>query len=180
MATAQEFDAIELLTNDHKSVKKLFAAFQALVDGEAGSSAADKQALADQICRELTAHATIEEEIFYPAVRKAIDEDDLMDEAEVEHASAKDLIAQIEASSPGEDQFDAKVVVLGEYIAHHVKEEQNEMFPKARKKIDVNAVGAKLAKRKEELLAAASTEGAKKSGSRAPRHSPSGRPTRSA
>ena len=93
-------------------------------------------------CQELTIHAQIEEEIFYPAVRDGIEDDDLMDEAEVGHASAKDLIAQLEAMEPGNDLYDARFTVLGEYIDHHVKEEQDEMFPKAKKaKLDLKALG---------------------------------------
>jgi hypothetical protein len=151
MATAKGPDAIQLLTDDHKNVKKLFKSYQALVDAD--GSDAEKEAIASQICMELTVHAQVEEEIFYPAVREAIDDDDLMDEAEVEHSTAKDLIAQIEASSPADELYDAKVVVLGEYVDHHVKEEQDEMFPKARKKIDVQEVGAALVQRKQELMA---------------------------
>jgi hemerythrin-like domain-containing protein len=151
MASVREFDAIALLTEDHKAVKKLFDAYQSLIDDD--GNAKQKKELAAKICRELTVHARIEEEIFYPAVRDEIDDDDLMDEAMVEHASAKALIGQIEGGSPSDEFFDAKVIVLGEYVDHHVKEEQNEMFPKARKKIDVEAIGAELKERKEELLA---------------------------
>jgi hemerythrin superfamily protein len=103
---------------------------------------------------ELSVHAKVEEEIFYPAVRKAIDEDDLMDEADIEHAGAKSLIAQVEAMKPGDDHYDAKVTVLGEYIDHHVKEEQNEMFPKVKKaKVDTVQLGERISKRKQELQA---------------------------
>ena len=108
--------------------------------------------MVEPICSELTVHTTIEEEIFYPAVREAIDDEDLMDEADVEHASAKELIAQLEAANPGDDQYDAKVTVLGEMIDHHVKEEEGEMFPKARKAdIDSAALGEEMAARKAEL-----------------------------
>src|SRR4029077_4490037 len=101
----------------------------------------------------LTIHATSEEEIFYPAAREAGVESDLLDEAEVEHASAKDLIAQIRAMSPDEDLYDAKVTVLGEYIDHHVQEEEQEMFPKCRKaKMDLADLAAQIAKRKSELM----------------------------
>jgi hemerythrin superfamily protein len=141
-------DAISLLTEDHQQVKKMFQQFDKLKDDEED----EKEELARKICAALTAHATIEEEIFYPAVRAAIDDDDLMDEADVEHASAKELIAQIEAGSADDDHYDAKVKVLGEQIDHHVKEEQNEMFPKARKaKIDLQALGERIEKRKQEL-----------------------------
>lgn len=141
-------DAISLLTEDHQQVKKMFQQFDKLKDGEED----EKEELARKICAALTAHAAVEEEIFYPAVRAAIDDDDLMDEAEVEHESAKELIAQIKAGSATDDQYDAKVKVLSEQIDHHVKEEQNEMFPKARKaKIDLQALGEQIEKRKQEL-----------------------------
>ena len=141
-------DALALLKADHELVQDLFDKFQ--------KARTDKQkaTLAEQICTELTIHAQIEEEIFYPAVREAIEDDDLMDEADVEHAGAKDLIAQIEASDPGEDHFDAKVTVLGEYVKHHVEEEQSEMFPKVRKaELDLNELGSEMRARKDELLA---------------------------
>ena len=142
-------DAIELLTADHKSVKALFQSFEKIKGDD--NAAEEKAELVQRICAELTIHATIEEEIFYPAVREGIDDEDLMDEADVEHASAKDLIAQLESASPGDDHYDAKVTVLGEMIEHHVKEEEGEMFPKARSAIDVDEVGAELAARKAEL-----------------------------
>jgi hypothetical protein len=110
-------DACSFLDIDHRHVKKMFKAF-----GE----------LANEICMELKAHTQIEEEIFYPALRQAIKETDLLDEAEVEHASAKELIAQILDATDIDEKFDAKVIVLGEYIDHHVKEERNEIFGKAR------------------------------------------------
>ena len=144
-------DAIAILKADHEKVTKLFRAFEKLHDDEADAEA---EQVALQICNELTIHATVEEEIFYPAVREAIDDEDLLDEAEVEHASAKDLIAQIEAMNPGDDKYAAKVIVLGEYIAHHVKEEQEEMFPKAKKSaLDLNELGTRILERKKELRA---------------------------
>lgn len=143
-------DAITLLTEDHKKVLKLFKDFEKL--GEEDDSEG-KEELVRQICTELTVHAQIEEEIFYPAVRDAISEDDLLDEAEVEHAAAKDLIAQLESMQPGDELYDAKVTVLGEYISHHVKEEQGEMFPKVKKTdLDLAALGEEMQQRKEELL----------------------------
>jgi hemerythrin superfamily protein len=143
-------DAIAMLTADHKKVKKLFADFDKLKD--AGSDE-DKASIVDQICNELKIHTELEEEIFYPAVRKAIDDGDLMDEALVEHAGAKDLIAQLEDASPEEDLYDAKVTVLGEQIDHHVKEEEGNMFPKAKKaKVDTEALGATMLKRKITLM----------------------------
>lgn len=144
-------DAIDLLTADHKSVKALFEKFKKLTEQEGAED--EKAEVVQRICSELTIHATIEEEIFYPAVREGIDDEDLMDEADVEHASAKDLIAQLESAGPEDDHYDAKVTVLGEMIDHHVKEEEGEMFPKARKAIDVHEIGAELAARKAELAA---------------------------
>ena len=123
-------DAIKLLTADHADVKKLFKEYEKLADAEADGE--ERQALAEQICDMLTVHATIEEEIFYPAARDAVDEQDLLDEAEVEHASAKDLIAQIQEMDADEELYDAKVKVLGEYVNHHVQEEENELFPQCK------------------------------------------------
>ena len=146
-------DAIKLLTADHKEVRALFKEYEKLVEADADDE--EKQTLAEQICMMLTVHATAEEELFYPAAREAMGEDeDLIDEADVEHASAKDLIAQIQESSPAEELYDAKVKVLGEYIEHHVKEEEGEIFPKAKKGgLDMAALGAEIAMRKEELMA---------------------------
>jgi hemerythrin superfamily protein len=147
---APEQDAIAMLTADHKKVKGLFSQFDKLKED---GSDEDKAGLVSTICNELKIHTAIEEEIFYPAVRKAIDDADLMDEALVEHAGAKDLIAQLEGMDTDDDLYDAKVTVLGEQINHHVKEEEGEMFPKAKKaKIDTVALGAKMLKRKTELM----------------------------
>ena len=144
-------NAISLLMKDHKHVKDMFAQYDALSD----RSFATKKKLADQICHELTVHTQIEEEIFYPAVRRPIHDGDLMDEAVVEHASAKELIAQILAMDPTEDLYDAKVTVLSEQIEHHVKEEEGDMFPKVRKTaVDLDALGQEMAARKEKLMAA--------------------------
>jgi hemerythrin superfamily protein len=150
-----EPDACSLLDTDHKNVKKLFTAYDELVGSKVASATAKKRQLAQQICAELTVHTQIEEEIFYPAVREAIKETDLLDEAEVEHASAKDLIAQIQDAEEIDEMFDAKVKVLGEYIDHHVKEERNEMFLKARaaKGLDLVTMRELMAARKEELMA---------------------------
>ena len=143
-------DAIAMLTADHKKVKKLFSEFDKLQ--EEGSHE-EKSSIVEQICNELKIHTELEEEIFYPAVRKAIDDSDLMDEALVEHAGAKDLIAQLEEASPNNDLYDAKVTVLGEQIDHHVKEEEGSMFPKAKKaKLDTEALGATMLKRKMALM----------------------------
>ena len=140
-------DAISLLTQDHREVSKLFDAFE--------REESDKAETATRVCRMLTVHAMIEEEIFYPAAREALaDEgDDLLDEAEVEHASAKELIAQIEAEGQDGDLFEAKVKVLGEYVRHHVKEEESELFPKVKAaELDLNALGKELENRKTALL----------------------------
>lgn len=146
----QSHDAVAMLTADHKKVKKLFSDFDKLK--EEGSDE-EKSAVVNQICNELKIHTELEEEIFYPAVRKAIEDSDLMDEALVEHAGAKDLVAQLEDASPDDDLYDAKVTVLGEQINHHVKEEEGEMFPKAKKaKVDTEALAAAMLKRKGALM----------------------------
>jgi DUF438 domain-containing protein len=147
-------DACSLLDTDHRNVKKMFKEYEELTHSRAAGAQEKKRELATQICTELTVHAQIEEEIFYPAVREAISETDLLDEAEVEHASAKELIAQIEAATEVDDKFDAKVIVLGEYIDHHVKEERNEIFVKARaaRGLDLVALREQLETRKEELM----------------------------
>jgi hemerythrin superfamily protein len=148
---APKGDAITLLMTDHKEVKALFKKYEKLVKAEAGDD--EKKQIAETVCNMLTVHATIEEEIFYPAAREALDDQDLLDEAEVEHASAKELIAQIQSMEPSDDLYDAKVTVLGEYIDHHVKEEEEEMFPKCRKSgMDTAALGQELMARKEELM----------------------------
>ncbi len=150
-ASAAKSDATILLERDHNDVKKLFKQYEKLADGEADG--AERQALAQQICTMLTVHATIEEEIFYPAAREAEVEEDLLDEAEVEHASAKDLIAQIQSMSPDDELYDAKVTVLGEYVEHHVQEEEGEMFPKCRRAgMDLAALATAMADRKAELM----------------------------
>ena len=148
---AAKTDVTILLTRDHTEVHKLFKEYDKLAEAEARGS--DRQALAEEICAKLTAHATAEEEIFYTAAREAGIDSDLLDEAEVEHASAKDLIAQIRGMSPDEDLYDAKVKVLGEYIDHHVGEEEDELFPKCRDSaMDLNDLGIRIAARKDELM----------------------------
>ena len=165
-------DALALLRADHQTVQELFDKF------EKTRSDDRKTALAEQICNELKVHAQIEEEIFYPAAREAIREEDLIDEATVEHQSAKDLIAQIESGKPGEELYDAKVKVLGEYIKHHVKEEQNELFAQVRKtKLDLRELGERLQTRKQELMqggGAGKGKAAGMSGSRGGRNRASG------
>jgi len=146
-------DAIALLRADHAKVQRLFKNF---AKASGNSKKAD---LAKTICRELTVHTRIEEEIFYPAAREALKETALLDAADVEHASAKELIAQIEDGSPNDDHWEARVTVLGEYINHHVQEEQNKLFPKVRKSsIDLHALGEQLQARKKEFSPKASQE----------------------
>ena len=142
-------DALSLLIQDHKDVKEMFEQF----DGLSDRSKATKKKLADQICQALTVHTQLEEKILYPAVRKAINDEDLMDEALVEHASAKKLIAQIQSMEADDDLYDAKVKVLSEQIEHHVREEEDEMFPKVRKtNLDISALGEKMLSLKQQLI----------------------------
>jgi hemerythrin superfamily protein len=147
-------DACSLLDADHRKVKKMFGEYETLTKSKAASAGQKRRDLANEICRELTVHAQIEEQIFYPALRQAIKSTDLLDEAEVEHATVKDLIAQLESASGVDEMFDAKVKVLGEYIDHHVKEERNEIFVQARaaRGLDLVAMREQLAARKEELM----------------------------
>ena len=154
MATRSEKDACDLLDADHRAVKKMFKEYEELTKSRGRTAGQKKMDLARQICHELTVHAQIEEEIFYPALRAAIKDTDLLAEAEVEHQSAKDLIAQIEGMGEADEMFDAKVTVLGEYIDHHVKEEKGEIVPKARaaRKLDIVAMRDELMARKEELM----------------------------
>lgn len=156
-AARSQPDAVQLLTAEHKEVKALFKDYDKLVEGNKGDD--EKEALARQICLMLTVHATTEEEIFYPAAREAIEEEDLLDEATVEHGSAKELIAQIESSTPSEPLYDARVKVLGEYIEHHVKEEEGELFPKVKKaKVDLAKLAMQIVARKEELMPEAAAQ----------------------
>jgi hemerythrin superfamily protein len=141
-------EATAMLRADHKKVSGLFDEF------EKTRSSKRKKAIVSEICMELTVHTTIEEEIFYPAVKAALKDHELVPEANVEHGSVKDLIAQVKGVEPDGEIYDARVKVMGEFVKHHVKEEQNEMFPKAKKtKLDMVALGAQMAQRKAELLA---------------------------
>ena len=143
-------DAIKLLMEDHAKVQKMFKEFAKLCKKNDDEG---KEEVATQICKELTIHAQLEEEIFYPAAREAIDDDDLMNEAMVEHASAKDLITQIQSMNVSDPMYDALVTVLGEYVNHHIEEEQNELFPKVQKsEMDLEEIGAEIAERKEALM----------------------------
>ena len=145
---AKKPDAIAMLKADHRQVEEWFGQFDKARDDQR------KQKLATQICNALKVHATIEEEIFYPAFLEVTDDADLHHEAIVEHNGAKNLIAEIEASSPEDDYFDAKVTVLSEMIKHHVKEEEQPggMFAEARASgLDLEVLGEQLATRKAEL-----------------------------
>lgn len=139
-----------MLRADHKTVSALFAQY------EGARSMLKKKALVSRICNELRVHTQIEEEIFYPAVKAALKDHELVPEANVEHASVKDLIAQVQGKDPDGEMFDAKIKVMSEFVKHHVKEEQNEMFPRAKKtKLDMRALGAQMAERKQQLLSGA-------------------------
>ena len=141
-------DATAMLKADHQLVAGLFEDF------EATSSDKRKMEIVAQICQELTIHAQIEEEIFYPAVKAALKDHELVPEATVEHAAVKDLIAAVQGKTPSGEMYDAKVKVMGEFVKHHVKEEEKEMFVKVRKTdLDLKALGEKMAARKEELMA---------------------------
>ena len=140
---------LALLRADHEAVTALFDRY------EKTKGMSQKNALAAKICNELKVHAQVEEEIFYPELRQAEgtgDVDDMLNEADVEHDGAKKLIAEIEASSADDELFDARITVLSEYIKHHVKEEQSDIFKAARKSsLDLKEVGARLAARKKQL-----------------------------
>ena len=156
MVTERKMDATHLLAEDHRKVEELFEQF------EKASGDGRKEKIARQICTELKVHAMIEEEIFYPALRGKIDDDDL-DEAYVEHDGAKLLINEIEAGGPDDHFYDAKVKVLKEQIEHHVKEEekqQDNLFQQARAAdVDLEALGRQMAARKAELMKFADAEG---------------------
>jgi hypothetical protein len=141
-------DATELLHEDHKLMRGLFESY------EKAFTKVMKKKLVSQICMELSVHIDLEEEIFYPAIKQAIKDHDLVPEAIVEHATLTSLIAQIEGVEPDGEMFDAKVKVLCEYVQHHVKEEEAEMFPKAKAtKLDMMALGGQMLARKKALIA---------------------------
>jgi hemerythrin superfamily protein len=149
-ATAGNADAIALLKADHRRVQGLFKEFAAIKKNGGGDRS--KHDTVAEICRELRIHTELEEEIFYPAVRAQIEDADLMDEALVEHAGAKELVGQLEAMDAEDELYDAKVTVLGEQIGHHVKEEEGEMFPKAKKaKVNTAELWMKMSERKAAL-----------------------------
>jgi hypothetical protein len=150
-AKGSEDDALHILAEDHKKVIELFDEFERMKEDEETDEEA-KQMLVETACAELTIHAQVEEEIFYPAARDAIEDMDLLDEAEVEHASAKQLITELAAMQPGDDLYDAKFTVLGEYVKHHIQEEEKELFPKIKKAdLDLEELGQEISERKLEL-----------------------------
>lgn len=140
-------DAVALLKADHRAVEKLFDQY------EKARSEDRKEQISQQICLELRVHMEIEEEIFYPTSREFLKDEDIVNEAVVEHQSARDLIDQIEDMDPSDEMYDAKVTVLQEMIEHHVKEEEKEYFPQTQKTtMDMKAIGDRLAARKDELM----------------------------
>lgn len=144
----QAQDATVLLRADHNRVKDLFAEY------EKTGSTSNQKLLVSHICAELTVHAQIEEEIFYPAIKEVVKDTELIAEATVEHTTLKDLIAQVEGVEPQGELFDAKIKVMAEYVKHHVREEESEMFPLAKSSsLDMKKLGARLSERKAELLA---------------------------
>lgn len=145
-------DAIDLLDADHLSVHALFESYRELVRTRA--DALQRRALAEEICMELTIHARLEEELFYPAVRECLRDDDLLDEAEEQHGSQREFIAQILAGSPEDELYDARVAVLAEYVERHVRQEREQVFNRVlASRLDLQSLARSLTIRKEELRA---------------------------
>ncbi|MGE5384348.1 MAG: hemerythrin domain-containing protein [Betaproteobacteria bacterium] len=141
---------LTMLKDDHKRAKKAFRDFEKLDPHE---DAEECRALVEQTCGELEVHAALEEELFYPAARNYLSEEDLIDEAEVEHASLKSLIQQLKNMEPEDEKYAATFTVLGEYVKHHVREEENEMFPQlGRAKMDWKGLCDEMNSRREELM----------------------------
>ena len=146
---AQATGAVEILREQHDKVKKAFKQFEKLdrEDTEA------QQQLVQTVCEDLKLHTTLEEELFYPAAREAIDDEDLLNEAQVEHETAKMLIEQLENMSGDDPNFHATFTVLGEYVLHHVKEEEGEMFPQVQETdLDLEELGTRMRSRMQELM----------------------------
>jgi hemerythrin-like domain-containing protein len=142
-------DAIDLLKQDHDKVEKAFKQFEKM-DREDTEACTE---LVRTVCEDLKVHTTLEEEIFYPAARDAIDDDDIMNEASVEHETAKMLIEQLENMQADDPNYHATFTVLGEYVRHHIKEEESEMFAAMKKTdLDLQALGEEMRARKEELV----------------------------
>jgi hypothetical protein len=141
--------AIEILKEQHDKVKKSFKEFEKL-DREDTET---QQQLVQATCEDLKIHTTLEEEVFYPAARDAIEDEDIMNEAQVEHETAKMLIEQLENMGPDDPNFHATFTVLGEYVMHHVKEEEGEMFPQVKKAdLDLEELGTRMRARMQELM----------------------------
>jgi hemerythrin superfamily protein len=142
-------NGIDMLRADHEVIRNLFAEYSRLGRND---HEAEKAELVAEICRKLTVHAQLEEEIFYPAARDALDSAPL-DEAAVEHAALNELLGQLRVMNLGDDLYDAKVTVLGEYVNHHVNEEENKIFPQVRSALDTNALGERILLRRADLEA---------------------------
>jgi hemerythrin-like domain-containing protein len=142
--------AIEMLKEDHDKVKKAFKEFEKMDRSDTESALQ----VVETVCQDLKVHTALEEEIFYPAVRAAIEDEDIMNEAAVEHETAKTLIEQLENMGADDPNYFATFTVLGEYVMHHAKEEESEMFPQAKKAkdLDLEALGEQMKARKEELM----------------------------
>jgi hemerythrin superfamily protein len=146
-AGMEAISAIDLLEEDHRLVEGFFDEYEKL------EAAPEKEQLGLKICLALQVHAQIEEEIFYPAAREAIEKAELIDEAIVEHAAAKQLIAEIEGMDASDELYDAKIKVLGEQVSHHIEEEEGELFPQVKSsKLDLDGLGKKMAERKATLF----------------------------
>ena len=145
-------DVIDLLDADHLAVHALFESYRELV--RSGGTPLQRRALAEEICMELTIHARLEEELFYPAVRDALNDDELVDEAEDQHGSQRDFVAQILATQPEDELYDARVAVLGDYVARHVRAEREQVFNRVlASRLDLQSLGRLISVRKEELRA---------------------------
>jgi len=146
-----KLSALDLLKEDHEKVRKMFNAFNRMKEK---GDPIDKENLVEETCLELLVHADMEEQVFYPAVRKAIHDPELMNEARVEHGETRELIAQIQEMEPEDELYNAKVTVLGEYVVHHIREEEDAMFPKIlQSRLDLEELGDRMLERKEVLLA---------------------------
>ncbi|MEO8133430.1 MAG: hemerythrin domain-containing protein [Betaproteobacteria bacterium] len=151
MNDREDNDAIDLLLEDHRRVDAMFEEYESAKESD---DEGEKLERVEAICMELTIHAAIEEEIFYPAAREALGEEgaDVLDEATVEHTSIKDLVAQLAEAQPGDEMYDAKVKVLGEYVKHHVDEEEGQLFPQLRDaEFDAGNLAEEMIDRKEQL-----------------------------
>ena len=146
-------DAISLLAADHAEVKELFAQYNELVAAD-GDDSEQRAELVEIICQSLTAHAQIEEEIFYPAARQVVTDEGLLDEAAQEHAEAKELIQELQSMSPNDAEYDSTVLRLQHAVEHHVQEEESELFPQVKRSgLDLMDLGEQMEERKEEVLA---------------------------